>query len=103
MKAGVSYVAISVLSPWTICLKIILNFTTDKASYWYLVSSVLSAQSCLSLCDSMDCNPPGSSVHGILQARILERVALFLSLPPTHSPPTPLGHHRALDWAPGVV
>ena len=30
------------------------------------------AQSCLTLCDPMDCRPPGSSVHGILQARILE-------------------------------
>ena len=30
----------------------------------------------LTLCDPMDCNPPGSSVHGILQARILERVAM---------------------------
>ena len=29
-----------------------------------------------SLCDPVDCNPPGTSVHGILQARILERVAL---------------------------
>ena len=29
-------------------------------------------QSCLTLCDSMDCSPPGSSVHGILQARVLE-------------------------------
>ena len=29
-------------------------------------------QSCLALCDPMDCSPPGSSVHGILQARILE-------------------------------
>ena len=28
--------------------------------------------SCLTLCDPMDCRPPGSSVHGILQARILE-------------------------------
>ena len=36
----------------------------------------LVAQSCLSLCDPMDCSPPGSSVHGILQARILERVAM---------------------------
>ena len=27
---------------------------------------------CLTLCDPMDCSPPGSSVHGILQARILE-------------------------------
>ena len=32
---------------------------------------VLAAQSCPSLCDPMDCSPPGSSVHGILQARIL--------------------------------
>ena len=32
---------------------------------------VLVAQSCLTLCDPMDCSPPGSSVHGILQARIL--------------------------------
>ena len=29
-------------------------------------------QSCPTLCDPMGCNPPGSSVHGILQARILE-------------------------------
>ena len=28
-------------------------------------------QSCLTLCDPVDCSPPGSSVHGILQARIL--------------------------------
>ena len=32
---------------------------------------VLVTQSCLTLCDSMDCSPPGSFVHGILQARIL--------------------------------
>ena len=34
------------------------------------------AQSCLTLCDPMDCNPPGFSVHGILQARTLELVAI---------------------------
>ena len=34
-----------------------------------------SLQSCLTLCDPMDCSPPGSSVPGILQARILEWVA----------------------------
>ena len=33
-------------------------------------------QSCPTLCDPMDCSPPGSSVHGILQARILEWVAM---------------------------
>ena len=35
-----------------------------------------SLQSCPTLCDPMDCSPLGSSVHGILQARILERVAM---------------------------
>ena len=35
----------------------------------------LVAQSCLTLCDPMDCSPPGSSIQGILQARILEWVA----------------------------
>ena len=33
-------------------------------------------QSCLTLCDLMDRSPPGSSVHGILPARILELVAI---------------------------
>ena len=31
------------------------------------------------LCDPMDCSPPGSSVHGILQARVLEWGAIALS------------------------
>ena len=37
------------------------------------------AQSCPTLCDPMDCSPPASSVHGILQARILEWVAISFS------------------------
>ena len=36
-------------------------------------------QSCPTLCDPVDCNPPGSSVHGILQARVLEQVAIYSS------------------------
>ena len=36
-------------------------------------------QLCLILCDSMDCSPPGSSVHGIFQAIILEWVAISYS------------------------
>ena len=40
---------------------------------------MLVTQSCLTLCDPIDCNPPGSSVHGIRQARILEWVALSFS------------------------
>ena len=35
-----------------------------------------SLQSCLTLCDPMNCSPPGSSVHRILHARILEWVAI---------------------------
>ena len=35
-----------------------------------------SIQLCLTLYEPMDCSPPGSSVHGILQARILEWVAM---------------------------
>ena len=34
------------------------------------------AQSHVTLCDPMNCSPPGSSVHGILQARILEWTAI---------------------------
>ena len=37
------------------------------------------ARSCPTLCDPMDCGPPGSSVHGIFQARVLERVAIAFS------------------------
>ena len=40
---------------------------------------VLVAHSCPALCNPMDCSPPGSSVHGILQARILRWVAISFS------------------------
>ena len=40
---------------------------------------VLATQLCPALCDPMDCSPPGSSVHGILQARILKWVAIPFS------------------------
>ena len=52
---------------------------------------VLAAQSCLTLRDPMDCSPPGSSVHGILQARILEWVAISFSR----------GSSRA-EWGPKI-
>ena len=37
---------------------------------------MLVTQSCPALCDPMDCSPPGSSVHGIFQPRILEWVTI---------------------------
>ena len=45
----------------------------------YLPMKVLVAQSCPIFCDLMDCSLPGSSLHGILQARILEWVAIPFS------------------------
>ena len=38
------------------------------------------AQSCLTLSDPMDCSLPGSSIHGIFQARVLEWVAIAFSI-----------------------
>ena len=38
-----------------------------------------SLQLCPTLCDPMDCSPPGPSIHGIFQARVLEWVAIAVS------------------------
>ena len=46
---------------------------------WKRVCVCEVAQSCPTLCDPVDCSPPGSSVHEILQARILEWVAISFS------------------------
>ena len=69
---------------------------------------MLSLQSCPILCDPVDCSLPGSSVHGILQARILEWVAFLapgdLPEPGTESESTalqadslPLNHWGSLE------
>ena len=58
-----------------------------KVLYFYMCVCVCvcvcvyaqSLQLCLTLCNPRDCSPPGSSVHGILQARILEWVAISSS------------------------
>ena len=39
-------------------------------------------QTCLTLSDPVDCSPPGSSIHGIFQARVLEWVAIAFSSDP---------------------
>ena len=54
------------------------------------MDGVLLAQSCATPYSPMDCSPPGPSVHGILQARILEWVAI----------PFPRGSSRPRDWTP---
>ena len=64
----------------------ISNLSNESQEYLYLQikpSKVMSAsevtQSCPTLSDAMDCSLPGSSVHGIFQARILEWVAIAFS------------------------
>ena len=47
------------------------------------------SQSCSTLCNTVDCSLPGSSVYGILQARILEWVAKYWSELPFPSPGDP--------------
>ena len=53
-------------------------FLTYKHKTWFSLK-LLAAQSCPTLCDLMDCSPPDSSVHGIIQVRILEWVAISFS------------------------
>ena len=55
---------------------------------WLKVKKVLAAQLCPTLCDPMDYSPPGSSVQGILQARILRWVAM----------PSSRGSPQPRDW-----
>ena len=49
------------------------------------------AQSCLTPRDPMDCSPPGSSAHGILQARVLEWGAIAFSRYLYHLLPNTVG------------
>ena len=68
----------------TLDKKLVLLLTLEGACMSFHMNSVSSAgnnvcvctQSRLTPCNPMDCSPPGSSVHGILQARILEWVAI---------------------------
>ena len=53
-----------------------IHVVARDISYLFWLHSI---QLCPILCDPMDCKPPGSSVHGIFQARILEWVAISLS------------------------
>ena len=57
-------------------LHIIANIPTDDQPWWWWCEVT---QSCPTLCCPMDCSPPGSSIHGIFQARILEWIAISFS------------------------
>ena len=58
------------------------TFSLHLSSFYFFIfwqCVWLVAQSCPTLCNPMECSPPGSSVHGILQARILEGVVMSSS------------------------
>ena len=61
---------------------------TTKLNWEGLYVCAKPLQSCQALCDPMDCSPPGSSVHGILHARILEWIAF----------PYARGSSQSRDW-----
>ena len=57
-------------------------------------------QSCPTLCNPMDCSLPGSSVHGIFQARILEWVAISFSRGSANASPASAGRaHLKYSWS----
>ena len=52
------------------------KLNSEISESFHSENKMLVAQSCLILCDPMDCSPPGSSVHGIFQTGILEWFAI---------------------------
>ena len=72
-RAGQQYAMLNVLSCHSLKQELLFD------PYNNIHVHVCVSQSCPALCDPMDCSPPGSSVHGILQARILQWVTIPFS------------------------
>ena len=74
------------VTPWTVPHQALPFMGFSRQEYWSGLpfpspmreSEV--AQSCPTLSDAMDCSPPGSSIHGIFQARVLEWGAIAFSI-----------------------
>ena len=86
-KGGLQHWNTLKIYPFTLCLSISLEvlsnhlFSISETFRGKMVNILASVcaklfQSCPTLCDLMDCRSPGSSVHGIFQARILRWVAI---------------------------
>ena len=73
--------------PLSYCVYLFLH-DWSQVKLFHMCVCVLVTELCPTLCDPMDCSPPGSSVHGILQARILEWVAF----------PSSRGSSQSRDW-----
>ena len=75
-RTHISYIADGFFTQWVTWEAPIMHWKKSESEV---------AQSCLILCDPVDCSLPGSSVHGILQARILEWGAISFSRGPSQS------------------
>ena len=60
-------------------MKILQILKTKEVIIYCLLWGCVCSQSCLTVCDPMDCSPPGSFVYGISQVRILRWVAIAFS------------------------
>ena len=70
------------VTPWTAAYQAALSMGFSRQEYWSgvpLPAAAKSLQSCPTPTDPMDCSLPGSSVHGIFQARVLEWDAIAFS------------------------
>ena len=73
------------ICPYSTCFnpKCSKSLRTQQISIYFYIFAAAAAkslQSCPTLCNPKDCSPPGSSIHGIFQARVLEWVAIASSL-----------------------
>ena len=75
-----SAVCMCVSEPRWILVKKPMGRLTSPTMMWWRWKWNLVAHWCLTLCEYMDCSPPGSPIHGILQARTLEWVAISFSM-----------------------
>ena len=64
---------------YIVCFYVLIYGVCIHTHIYVVCVCVLVIQLCPTLCDPMDCSPPGSSVHRISQARILEWVAIPFS------------------------
>ena len=71
-----TYINSELYAAYIITIQYIIIILKSNENYFLNYQLCVCARSCLTLCDPMDCSPPGSSVHGILQARIREWVAV---------------------------
>jgi len=65
--------------PFCLFVFLFLGDGLDPSLLYNVMKESEVTQSCPTLCNPMDCSPPGSSVHGIVQARVLEWIAISFS------------------------